>query len=288
MAGMSVGDRVGLLGDIFSGKGLTESNTQEGPFDYLNELDTEWKPLEFSKDSITSIQDAITSTADGIIGDLETTYQGLEGSLADLPQWGDFLGQTDLAGSLGITDAIGNLKAPERGDFSFGWADQVQGLSDQLKSIAGDLRGEDPYEAKELKSVVEAFQNAYRDAYKASQTDSGTDKNKLTENFKDNVEDLLGTLPDLLNEAGNGADSGGRTAANTGKMAKDLEKGSEELKYLRDIAEREVINRFTTAEIKIEQTNNNSISDQLDIDGVADKLNEKLSEAIAIAVEGAY
>ncbi|WP_107601679.1 tape measure protein, partial [Clostridioides difficile] len=52
-----------------------------------------------------------------------------------------------------------------------------------------------------------------------------------------------------LNDAAKGAKD---TAGNTAKMAKTMDKSQEDLKYLRDIAEQEVINRFTGVNIKID------------------------------------
>lgn len=80
----------------------------------------------------------------------------------------------------------------------------------------------------------------------------------------------------------------GDTAKNTGKTADTLKSTEEDLKYLRDIAEQEAINRFTTAEIKIEQTNHNTISSDMDLDGIVDGLNQSLDEAIEIAAEGGH
>ena len=60
------------------------------------------------------------------------------------------------------------------------------------------------------------------------------------------------------------------------------------MKYLRDIAERETINRFTTAEITIEQTNNNNISSDMDIDGVMEKWNTDFTEILETAAEGVH
>lgn len=78
------------------------------------------------------------------------------------------------------------------------------------------------------------------------------------------------------------------TAGNTGSMADSLEITSEDLKYLRDIAETEVINRFTTAEIKVEMTNNNSVSSDMDLDGMVDYLANGVNEAMQKAAEGVH
>ena len=78
------------------------------------------------------------------------------------------------------------------------------------------------------------------------------------------------------------------TADNTGKTADSLEITSEDLKYLRDIAEKEVVNRFTTAEIRVEMTNNNSISSDMDLDGIVDYLAVGVNTAMEKAAEGVH
>jgi len=60
------------------------------------------------------------------------------------------------------------------------------------------------------------------------------------------------------------------------------------LKYLRDIAETEVVNRFTTAEIKVEMTNNNNVSSDMDLDGMVDYLATGVNEAMEKAAEGVH
>ena len=77
-------------------------------------------------------------------------------------------------------------------------------------------------------------------------------------------------------------------ADNTGKIADDMEMSSEDLKLLRDIAERQEINKYTTAEIRVEMVNNNTISSEMDIDGVVNLLEAKVSEQMAIAAEGVH
>lgn len=80
----------------------------------------------------------------------------------------------------------------------------------------------------------------------------------------------------------------GDTAANTADIKDSLDITNEQLKYLRDAAEQEVINRFTTAEIKIDMTNNNNINSDMDIDGVVTRFEEGLSEAMMMAAEGVH
>ena len=83
------------------------------------------------------------------------------------------------------------------------------------------------------------------------------------------------------------ANTGG-TAANTAAMADKLDITSEDLKYLRDIAERDVVNRFTTAEITINWDNTQNISSDVDIDGFVDSLTERLTNTLEEVAEGVH
>lgn len=79
------------------------------------------------------------------------------------------------------------------------------------------------------------------------------------------------------------------TAANTGAIKDSVEMSTEDLKYLRDIAEAEVINRFTTAEIKVEVGGvTNNVNSNMDLDGVIDYLVTGTEEAMEKAAEGIH
>lgn len=85
------------------------------------------------------------------------------------------------------------------------------------------------------------------------------------------------------------ADNTGLTADNTGKTADALAVTEEQLEYLRDIAERDAINRFTTAEVKIDMTGmTNRIDGSADLDGVISQLTEGFTEALVTAAEGVH
>lgn len=79
-----------------------------------------------------------------------------------------------------------------------------------------------------------------------------------------------------------------QTAANTGTMAGTMSMAEEDLKYMRDLAEQEVINRYTTSEIKVEMHNQNAISSDMDIDGVISTLEDKLYESMILTAEGVH
>ena len=86
---------------------------------------------------------------------------------------------------------------------------------------------------------------------------------------------------------GNALD-GSDTGENIGDIADTIELTREDLEYLRELAEMEAINKFTTAEIKVDMSNYNTISGENDLDGLVNKLSEKLEEEMHIVAEGTY
>ena len=80
----------------------------------------------------------------------------------------------------------------------------------------------------------------------------------------------------------------GDTAANTAASADALNYAEEDLAYMKDIAEREAINRYTTAEIHVEQHNENHISKDVDVDGIMDMWATDFAEKLDISEEGVH
>lgn len=89
----------------------------------------------------------------------------------------------------------------------------------------------------------------------------------------------------MLAGIGSGIDD---IAGNTGRITDGLDMAEEDLRYLRDIAEREQINRYTTAEIHIEQHNENHIGSDMDVDGIMDKWCGTFAEQMNISAEGVH
>lgn len=71
-------------------------------------------------------------------------------------------------------------------------------------------------------------------------------------------------------------------------ISDSLDCAAEDLKYLRDIAEQEAVNRFTMAEVKVEQTNHNNINSGMDLDGVVSGLTDAVNEAVDNITEGVH
>lgn len=103
-----------------------------------------------------------------------------------------------------------------------------------------------------------------------------------------NVGDYTSGFNDAIANSGVG-DSIGNIDDNTGKIKDSLEVSEDELKYLRDIAEQEAINRFTTAEINVDMSGmQNTVNSGDDIDGFMTKLTDSVNEAVDNMTEGVH
>lgn len=175
---------------------------------------------------------------------------------------------SNLAGSVqGWRDSLG------------GWVDETFGKGDEVmaKMNADDMKlGRFEYGA--------AWDAGYNFGEGIDESISNFDPSSL---FDTNVPSAS-DYSDLSNYTAGIGDGVGNIADNTGSIADSMDITEEDLKYLRDIAEQETINRFTTAEITIEQTNHNTVSGKIDLDGVVDGLTDAVNEAVDIIAEGVH
>lgn len=127
---------------------------------------------------------------------------------------------------------------------------------------------------------VDAASNIWQDA--VDYAADARNKDAANNTSQDDPYGLGGSLGGIY-------DNTGSTAGNTASMADSMEMSEEDLKYLRDIAERDAINRFTTAEIKIDMGGvNNNVSSNTDLDGMISYLEDNLYNAMATAAEGVH
>ena len=156
---------------------------------------------------------------------------------------------------------------------------------------------------EEYKSVADAFNegmstfDTFQDGWAADAFASGAAwgdgvADKVSGMFDFSALDSMGADSLDAFSLGNDLDSiygnTGDIANNTAATADALDIAEEDLAYLRDIAEREAINRFTTAEIKVEQHNENHISKDADLDGIMDAWANDFAEKLEVSEEGVH
>lgn len=200
--------------------------------------------------------------------DLADTVLGILQALASAI---DAIFGSNLAGSVqGWRDSLG------------GWVDDTFGKGDEVmaKMNADDMKlGRFEYGA--------AWDAGYSFGEGIDESIANFDPSSLFDTNVPGADDYanLGNYGSGIGGIGSGVDD---IAGNTGKIADSMDITEEDLKYLRDIAEQEAINRFTTAEITIEQTNHNTVSGKMDLDGIVSGLTDAANEAVDKIAEGVH
>lgn len=193
--------------------------------------------------------------------DLADTVLGILQALASAI---DAIFGSNLAGSVqGWRDSLG------------GWVDDTFGKGEEVmaKMNADDMKlGRFEY--------GEAWDAGYSFGEGIDQSIANFDPSSLFDTNVPGADDYAN-----LGSYGCGVDD---IAGNTGKIADSMDITEEDLKYLRDIAEQEAVNRFTTAEITIEQTNHNTVSGKMDLDGIVSGLTDAANEAVDRIAEGVH
>ncbi len=135
-------------------------------------------------------------------------------------------------------------------------------LAEKVSGIFSDI-GEDSKNMEQMKNLNETYNNSNGGAGMGG-TGQGSGAGQGVG---------IGPAPQI-------AQNTGQTAANTAVMADSLDISNEQLKYLRDVAERDIVNRFTTASIKVEMTNNNNVNSKMDLDGIVHGLTTAVGDAM--------
>ena len=174
----------------------------------------------------------------------------------------------------------------------------ITGAADNYASKAATASGS----TKDYTSVSAAFSKGIKtyDTYqngwaKEAYTAGAAWGDGVTSKIKNTLSSKATNIPNANNYPNALASSNAATAANTADTAKNTAKtantlsaSSEDLKYLRDIADREYVNKFTTAQIKVEMINHNNVNNDIDLDGMAEHLRSKIEEEMNAAAEGEH
>lgn len=174
----------------------------------------------------------------------------------------------------------------------------ITGAADNYASKAAAAAGN----TKDYASVPAAFSKGVKtyDTYQKGWVDDAYTAGAawgdgVTSKIKNTLSSKATNIPNANNYPNALASSNAATAANTADTAKNTAKtantlsaSSEDLKYLRDIADREYVNKFTTAQIKVEMINHNNINNDMDLDGMAEHLRSKIEEEMNAAAEGEH
>lgn len=203
------------------------------------------------------------------------------------------LGDTVLGVIQKIAEALDFVFGTNMADTVKGWRDDLSNLADKFAEKYGNGTYEIKAEKLDMDQVLadigwspERFN--YGNAFDSGNTSGTGVENKVKKGF-----DGINSFFDNQNSGSDmpGMDDSitqntGDTAMNTAAMADSMDVMDEELKYMRDAAEQEIINRFTLAELKVDMNNNNTIKTQTDITDVARMLSDVTTEMLTSAAEG--
>lgn len=254
---------------------------------------------EFFKNLFMTIGNVLLGIGNAInalAGNLMTAFHN---AICSVQSWFYNLLSTALTVIEGICEALNKLPFVEF-DYS--------GISDAADHYAAKA-AEAEENKEEYRDVAEAFKegfstfDAFQDGWASDAFEAGAAwGDGIADKFSNfSFEDFFGAeeIPpaeeygDQYGLRGPAEDSGltenvANIADNTDNINDSLECTQEDLKYLRDIAEQDAVNRFTIAEIKVEQTNHNNINSSMDLDGVVSGLTNAVNESIDSVTEGVH
>lgn len=174
--------------------------------------------------------------------------------------------------------------------FGSDFTSSIEGYQNKLESM-GKNKNAVTYklEAPQLERID------YGSAFDAGASVGDKASNAISDRFSFNANDTanLDATTQAVNQNTNAINNGvnsinTKNAKNTSKLKKSVDISKENLVYLRDIAEKEAINQFTTAEVKVDMTNNNTVNNGLDLNGMIKSLSDGVKEAMEVCADGVY
>lgn len=206
------------------------------------------------------------------IGSIARLFFGLVDGILSLLQ--TLAGAIDAIFGSSLADAVQGWR-----DDLGGWVDDTFGKGEEVMAkVSGEEWHVDRFEYGEAWDAGVAVGDGIAEAidnFSLSDLFGGTDDIPDPKDYTPQFEGLSDNLDGISDDTGNISDS--------------LEVNSEELKYLRDLAEQETVNRYTVAEITIDQSGmQNTINNGDDIDGFMTKLTDSVNEAVDSITEGVH
>lgn len=203
------------------------------------------------------------------------------------------LGDTVLGVIQKIAQGLDFIFGTNMADTVKDWRDNLSNLADQLAEKYGNGTYEVKADKLEMDQVLADFGISLERWNYGDKAHKGNEFGKgLGGNIKDKLSGINSFFDRNPSESGLSgvtdsiAQNTGDTAMSTAAMADSMDIMDEELKYMRDAAEQEIINRFTLAELKVDVNNNNTIKNVTDIDEMYRRLGDATSEILASAAEG--
>ena len=251
--------------------------------------------IQFFKNLGLSVANIALGIGNAIAALASNMMTAFHNAICSVQSWFYNLLSTALSVIEGICAALNKLPFVEF-DYS-----GISSAADDYASKAAEAAGN----KEDYKSISDAFNegmstfDTFQDGWAADAFNAGASwgdgvADKVSGMFSmDNI-DLTGGVDtsmlsnDFANNAAQTAANTADTADSAGRIADSVDISKENLKYLRDIAETEAINRFTTAEIEVTMNNNNTVSSDMDIDGMVDHLSAGVLEAMEQAAEGVH
>lgn len=174
----------------------------------------------------------------------------------------------------------------------------VQGIAEKLNAlpfvnidVAGLNAKADEYRAKQEAALnsKQEYKNAMAPWKDNSIGNAYTEGTKAGDALVNKVSDKIASITQRLDDPASLFNQNQQHIAdNTDTISESLG-SNEELEYLKDLAQQETINRFTTAEIKVDMGGvSQNISKDTDADGVVDYLVNALEKSMSAVAEGVY